>query len=246
MDRLIHAPNAAERVVVWGGAALFVASLSYTLFSYDITFRQGNTASFTIAPVAWNTVLFSIFAFHHSAFARMGVRDRIARRFPTLERSIYVWVASTLLIMVCALWQPVPGQMWRATGALAAVLDALHIVGIVLAVASAAIIDVWELAGIRQVDPGFRAKSPEPNGQSPEFKTTGPYGLVRHPIYLGWFLIVFAVGTMTMTRFAFAVISSLYVLIAIPFEERSLLKTTQGAYERYQRQVRFRLVPGVY
>jgi methanethiol S-methyltransferase len=246
VDRLIHAPNAAERVVVWGGAALFVASLSYTLFSYDITFRQEITASFTIAPVVWNTALFSIFALHHSAFARMGVRDRIARRFPTLERSIYVWVASTLLIMVCALWQPVPGLMWRATGALAAVLDALHIVGIVLAVASAAIIDVWELAGIRQVDPGFRAKSPEPNAQSPEFKTTGPYGLVRHPIYLGWFLIVFAVGTMTMTRFAFAVISSLYVLIAIPFEERSLLKTTQGAYERYRRQVRFRLVPGVY
>ena len=246
VERSTHAPGAAARACAWGGAALFVASLSYTLFSYDVTFRQEITGPLTPAPVLWNTVLFSVFALHHSAFARMGARDRIARRFPTLERSIYVWVASALLIVVCAWWQPLPGVMWRATGALAAVLDVLHIIGIVLAVASAAIIDIWELAGIRQVYPGFRAKSPEPKAHSPEFKTTGPYGLVRHPIYLGWFLIVFAVGTMTMTRFAFAVISSLYVLIAIPFEERSLLKTTAGSYERYRQKVRFKLVPGVY
>jgi len=246
VERSTHARGAAARACAWGGATLFVASLSYTLFSYDVPFRQEITGPLTLAPVLWNAALFSVFALHHSAFARMGMRDRIARRFPTLERSIYVWVASALLILVCAWWQPVPGVLWRATGPLAAVLDALHIVGIVLAVASAAIIDIWELAGIRQVDPGFRAKSPEPNAQSPEFKTTGPYGLVRHPIYLGWFLIVFAVGTMTMTRFAFAVISSLYVLIAIPFEERSLLKTTAGAYDRYRQKVPFKLVPGVY
>ena len=242
----MRAPSAAERMFVWGGAALFVASLSYTLFRYDESFRQVITGPLTSAPVLWNTALFSVFALHHSVFARTGVRTYIARRFASLERSIYVWVASALLIVVCALWQPVPGVMWRATGPLAVVLSILHIVGIVLAVASAAIIDIWELAGIRQVNPNVRAKSPEPRAQSPEFKTTGPYGLVRHPIYLGWFLIMFAVGTMTMTRFAFAVISSLYVLIAIPFEERSLLKTTQGAYDRYRRQVRFRLVPGVY
>jgi protein-S-isoprenylcysteine O-methyltransferase Ste14 len=196
--------------------------------------------------VVWNTALFSIFGLHHSALARMGVRDRIAHRFPTLERSLYVWVASLLLIAVCALWQPVPGVIWRASGPLATALSLLHVVGFVLSVASAAMIDIWELAGIRQVYPAFRARSPEPNAHAPEFKTTGPYGLVRHPIYLGWFLIVFAVGTMTMTRFAFAVISSLYVLIAIPFEERSLLKTTAGAYERYRQRVRFKLVPGVY
>ena len=246
MDRLTHTPSAAERVCARGGAAVFVTSLSYALYSYDVTFRQEIAGSFTVAPIFWNIALFSVFALHHSAFARMGVRDRIARRFPTLERSIYVWVASLLLIAVCAWWQPVGGVTWRATGALAAVLDVLHIIGIVLAVGSAAIIDIWELAGIRQVYPGFRAKSPEPKAQSPEFKTTGPYGLVRHPIYLGWFLIVFAVGTMTMTRFAFAVISSLYVLIAIPFEERSLLETTAGSYERYRQKVRFKLVPGVY
>ena len=78
------------------------------------------------------------------------------------------------------------------------------------------------------------------------FKTTGPYGLVRHPIYLGWFLIVFAVGTMTMTRFVFATVSCAYLLVAIPLEERSLRRSSNGAYDRYMQQVRRKLIPGLY
>jgi protein-S-isoprenylcysteine O-methyltransferase Ste14 len=94
--------------------------------------------------------------------------------------------------------------------------------------------------------PELHAKAEDPAYTDDEFKTIGPYGLVRHPIYLGWFLIVFAVPNMTTTRLVFAVVSSVYVLIAIPFEERSLLSSTAGAYARYKEKVRFRLVPGIY
>jgi protein-S-isoprenylcysteine O-methyltransferase Ste14 len=59
-------------------------------------------------------------------------------------------------------------------------------------------------------------------------------------------LIVFAVGTMTMTRFVFAVVSCIYLLVAIPFEERSLRRSTNGAYDRYMQQVPRRLLPGLY
>ena len=78
-----------------------------------------------------------------------------------------------------------------------------------------------------------------------EFRTEGPYGWVRHPIYLGWILVVFALGTMTMTRLVFAVVSSLYLLAAIPFEERTILAQAAN-YRDYQRRVRWRLIPGIY
>ena len=55
-----------------------------------------------------------------------------------------------------------------------------------------------------------------------EFKTAGPYGWVRHPIYAGWFLFVWGASTMTMTRLTFAIVSCLYLLIAIPIEERTM------------------------
>ena len=58
--------------------------------------------------------------------------------------------------------------------------------------------------------------------------------------------MVFAVPTMTMTRLVFAITSCAYLLIAIPFEERSLRRTTAGAYEIYTRKVPWRLVPRVF
>ncbi len=89
------------------------------------------------------------------------------------------------------------------------------------------------------------AQRPDPNSQL-EFKTTGPYGVVRHPIYLGWFLMVFGVPVMTGTRLVFAVVSCFYLLVAIPLEERTLRRTTSGKYDEYMQLVRWKLVPGVY
>ena len=236
------------RAFAWGGAAAFVASLLYFLFSYDVTFVQTSEGTAGNGAMAWNSALFSVFALLHSVFARTGIRASIQRAMPTLERSIYVWVASVLFILVCLLWRPVAGDAWKIYGAPAYLLRLLHVAGIVLAVSSAVAIDIWELSGVKQIMPAGSqdpAYTDDPAYES-EFKATGPYGLVRHPIYLGWFLIVFAVPHMTMTRLVFAGVSSLYVLIAIPFEERSLVASTAGAYERYKQKVRFRLVPGIY
>ena len=78
------------------------------------------------------------------------------------------------------------------------------------------------------------------------FRVVGPYHWVRHPIYLGWLLIVFGVPHMTATRLTFAVISSVYLVVAIPFEERSLVEIFGDEYRRYQQVVRWRLIPGVW
>ena len=234
--------DAAARACAWGGAGVFVASLLYFLFSYDVTFVKPVDGGGGLAAVIWNVVLFSVFALHHSVFARSGIRDAIQRRWPTLERSLYVWTASLLLNVTCALWRPVGGDVWLVYGWPAIFLRLLHFGGIVLAVMSAAAIDIWELSGVKQITD---AGSKDP-AYTDDFKTTGPYGFVRHPIYSGWFLIVFAVPHMTMTRLVFAIVSSVYVLIAIPFEERSLLASSAGAYERYTARVKFRLVPGIY
>ena len=51
---------------------------------------------------------------------------------------------------------------------------------------------------------------------------------------------------MTMTRFVLAATSSVYLLIAIPLEERSLRRSSGGAYDRYMREVRWKLLPHVF
>jgi methanethiol S-methyltransferase len=243
----VHDPGRAvtptARLFAWMGAGLFVFSLSYFIYSYWAVFGRHTDGPLGAGVVVWNVVLFSVFALHHTVFARERIRRSLAQALGPLERSFYVWVASLLFIAVCRLWLPLPGIVWDVEGAARFILIFLQIGGITFSVYSAAAIDIWELAGIRQLN----SQLPTANSQKEfEFKTTGPYGLVRHPIYLGWFLIVFAVGTMTMTRFVFAVVSCVYLLLAIPFEERSLRRSTNGAYDRYIQKVPRKLVPGLY
>ncbi len=238
METALPASGPLARAFVWTGGLLFVGSLLYTAYTYAATFAQAGPSTGVWGPVGIDVLLFSAFALHHSVCAREGVRMRVAEFVaPELERSVYVWIASLLLIAVCALWQPVPGGAWSVTGRAAPTLYGLQIAGVVIALWSAAAIDALELAGIRQLD-----ASP----QSTEFKTTGPYGWVRHPIYLGWFLMVFATPLMTGTRLVFAIVSSVYLLIAIPFEERSLRTASKAAYDRYTQAVPWKLLPGIF
>jgi protein-S-isoprenylcysteine O-methyltransferase Ste14 len=239
------------RLFAWTSAGLFVLSLGYFLYIYATAFGLQTDGPHRTSLVVWNVVLFSVFALHHTVFARERVRHALAQAFGRLERSFYVWLASLLFIAVCKLWLPLPGTVWEVKGAASLALLVLQIGGIVFSVVSAAAIDIWELAGIRQLNSQLPTPNaqplPTPNAQKQfEFKTTGPYGLVRHPIYLGWFVIVFCVGTMTMTRFVFAVVSCIYILLAIPFEERSLRRSTNGAYNRYMQKVPRKLLPGLY
>jgi protein-S-isoprenylcysteine O-methyltransferase Ste14 len=240
-SRLMAGPSWLAVAFAWIGGGLFVISLSYFLFSYAITFSETSSEETAARALLVDVTLFTAFALHHSIFARARVRRWVERRAPPmLERSMYVWISSVLFIVVCALWRPLPGVAWHITGAPALALHAAQLAGAWLAVRSAAIIDVWELAGIRQLQPGT-GRPPVP-----EFKVTGPYGWVRHPIYTGWLLMVFCAPRMTMTRFVFAVVSSAYLLIAIPFEERSLARLSAGGYEVYMRRVRWKLIPGIY
>ena len=227
---------AAARAFAWAGAGLFVASLGYFLFTYSITFAEITAGAVTPSPIAIDIALFSVFALHHSIFARERIRAFVRRQVSAqLERSVYVWVASLMLIGVCYAWRPVAGVIWQVPAPWSWLLIVVQLFGAWLTIRSAAVIDPLDLAGVR----------PTPKSDVVEFKTEGPYGWVRHPIYAGWVILVFSVGTMTMTRFVFAIVSTVYLLIAIPFEERTL-RSHAGAYEDYKRRVPWKLIPRVY
>lgn len=256
-------PTAFARVFSWTGALLFFISLAYFLLTYLTRFGDVAAGEDTISAVTWNVMLFTSFALHHSVFARERVRRWVTHTIPAeLERSFYIWIASLLFILVCAWWRPVAGMAWQADGIALWVLRTLQAVGLWLTLKSATVLDIQELAGLQVMARNLPGSRGEPNGGVPtaparrgavarptaetEFKTTGPYGWIRHPIYSGWFLFVFAASPMTMTRLVFAIVSCVYLLIAIPFEERSMRAAAPGAYQRYVARVPWRLLPGVY
>ncbi|HYE88535.1 MAG TPA: hypothetical protein VEA16_19370 [Vicinamibacterales bacterium] len=46
-------------------------------------------------------------------------------------------------------------------------------------------------------------------------RAEGPFSVVRHPIYLGWGSMAVATPTMTTSRLPFAVVSTLYLVLAV-------------------------------
>ena len=221
----------------WTGALAFLASLLSFVVVYG--WRLGTPAppsDEAARDAIANTILFTIFALHHSIMARTGAKSWITRVLPAnLERSVYVWIASVLFLAVCWMWQPLPGTIWELPSA-SLLFYAAQAFGIALTLAGARIVGIWELAGVTQPD----------LSKPIEFKARGPFAIVRHPIYLGWVLMVFATPVMTTSRLLFAVVSTAYLIAAIPFEERSLVEAFGDKYVAYQRQMRWRLVPFVW
>jgi isoprenylcysteine carboxyl methyltransferase (ICMT) family protein YpbQ len=225
-----------ERLFVWAGGALFDFSLMATAYVYFV--RWAVPAKGAPHAIAIDSALLAVFAFHHSLFARRSVKAHVARVLPErLLRSIFVWTASLLLLLVLVLWEPIAGDLYHVTGWRAYAHAVVQLSGLWLIARAVAAIDPLELAGI--APPGAA-------DISSGLQIAGPYRWVRHPLYLGWIVALFGAAHMTADRLAFAVLTTIYLLIAIPWEERSLGRTFGDGYARYRHQVRWRVIPYVY
>jgi methanethiol S-methyltransferase len=229
------------RLAAWAGGAAFAGSLLYYAWFYFVTLGRPvapGDGRGLLPALAVNLMLFGGFAAHHSVMARSGAKRWLAAHLtPALERTAYNIVASALLVAVCVLWWRVPGVVYAAGGVWWGLLALVQGAGVAMTLGGAAVMDPLDLAGIRQA----RGERP-----APVFRIVGPFRLVRHPIYLGWILIVFGAPLMTVDRLMWAAISAAYLVMAIPWEERSLIETFGDTYRDYQQRVRWRLVPGLY
>ncbi len=236
------------RLYAPAGAAAFAASLGYFAYAYGVRFDaagQPSTAVGIVGGLIVNTGLFTVFALHHSLLARSGGKRLAARHLPEgLERATYVWVASILFALTCAWWQPLPGALYRADGLARAAGFALQAAGSVLIFRGGAVLDLRELAGIRQA--ASPAAAGAGGGQPSDLRIRGPYRRLRHPLYAGLLLVLLGTPDMTYTRLCFALLSTAYIVAAIPWEERDMAARFGDRYDRYRAEVRWRLVPGVY
>jgi protein-S-isoprenylcysteine O-methyltransferase Ste14 len=77
--------------------------------------------------------------------------------------------------------------------------------------------------------------------------SSGPYRFVRHPGYVG--MLLFALATPLTLGSLWALISggvaALVILLRTALEDRTLLEELEG-YKEYSKQVRSRLIPGVW
>ena len=91
----------------------------------------------------------------------------------------------------------------------------------------------FELFGLKQVWSNFTGKQIEPM----KFRTPFFYNVVRHPLYLGFMIAFWATPHMTGGHAFFAFMCTAYMLVAIQFEERDLVRAFGDTYVAYRGRV---------
>ena len=182
-----------------------------------------------------NFALIALFGIQHTVMARPGFKERWSKIVPkSIERSTYVLISSALLILLYWQWRPMVGVIWEAEAVWAQnILWAVFFGGFLLVLLATFVIDHFELFGLRQVWFNLRQKSYTSSG----FKVTFFYKFVRHPLYVGWIMSFWGIPRMTTGHLLFALGMTAYILIAIRYEERDLVKFLGDDYARYREKV---------
>ncbi len=220
--------------------SIFLATFLYLIcFVGDLPFvpvtvDRGPSAPPAIAA-AGNLVLILLFALQHSVMARPGFKRLWTRLIPPVaERSFYVLAASGMLILMFALWRPIPQAAWSLGGtALELPLWLLFGTGWLIVLVSTFLINHFELFGLQQAWLNLRGRrTAEPQLRQPLF-----YRWVAHPLYSGFFIAFWATPTMSYGHLLLAVGMSVFMLVAIQYEERDLTSLFGDDYRRYRSKV---------
>jgi protein-S-isoprenylcysteine O-methyltransferase Ste14 len=225
----------------------FVADADFMISNVHVvgkTLDRGGLGdgTLTVTAVVVDVALLALFAVQHSIMARTGFKRWWTRIVPaSAERSTYVLASNGCLIALFAGWFPITHDVWRVAAQPArALLTVTGLVGWAVALLSTVLVDHFDLFGLRQVFARIRRR------QLVEHQFTTPlfYRAVRHPLYLGFLIAFWVTPRMTLGHLLFATVTTGYILVAVRFEERDLIRVFGEEYRDYRRRVPM-LIPGL-
>ncbi len=183
-----------------------------------------------------NTLLLAIFAVQHSLMARPVFKEWWTKIIGKAgERSTYVLFSSLALILLFWQWVPIKDVIWEVRNeTVSLALTGLFLVGLLTVLLSTFMINHFDLFGLKQVYENLTGKQP----REMAFTTNFFYGFVRHPIMLGFLIMLWAVPKMTLGHLFFSIGSTAYIFIAVKYlEEKDLRAMIGEQYVEYQKKV---------
>jgi len=243
------APAAAPTSTLPGRlASLLFGALVYLFFLgtflYAIGFVTGLVVPWSVNDGVRATLLegllidgafLALFAVQHTIMARPAFKEAWTRWVPWhVERSTFVLLSTAILAVMAWQWRPLPTPVWRIESPVAAaLLVALSLAGWGIVLVSTFLIDHFELFGLTQTVSYAMGRRHEP----PRFKERLFYRWVRHPLMLGFLIAFWFTPVMTQGHLLFAVVTTVYILVGVKIEERTLIHLHGERYEDYRNRV---------
>jgi methanethiol S-methyltransferase len=181
-----------------------------------------------------DVALIALFGLQHSIMARPAFKRAWTRVVPpVVERSVFVLFASVALLVLFWFWQPIDKTVWAVPASmpwLSMILWVLFWGGFGIVLVSTFLINHFELFGLQQAWLYMSGRQ----AAAPELRQPLFYKWVAHPLYAGFFLGFWATPHMTAGHLLLAVGLSVYMLIAIRYEEHDLTDLFGEDYRRYR------------
>jgi protein-S-isoprenylcysteine O-methyltransferase Ste14 len=222
--------------------AIFFATFLYLIaFVGDLPVPKTVDSPPSTLPRATKAIidvaLIALFGVQHSVMARPGFKRAWTRIVPsTAERSVFVLFASIALIVLFTFWQPLGRTVWEVGPDmrwLSYILTAIFWGGFGIVLISTFLINHFELFGLQQ---GWFAMTGR-QAAAPELRQPMFYHWVAHPLYAGFFLGFWSTPHMTVGHLLLAGGLSVYMLVAIRYEERDLTDLFGEDYRKYRSSV---------
>jgi protein-S-isoprenylcysteine O-methyltransferase Ste14 len=220
--------------------AIFFATFLYLIgFVGDLSFfpKTVDSPPSAMAPVIAaiiDVILIALFGLQHSIMARPAFKRAWTKIVPeTVERSVFVLFASLALLIMFWFWQPIDGRVWVVGSDmrwLSTILWVMFWGGFGIVLISTFLINHFELFGLQQAWFNLRGTQ----AAAPELRQPLFYRWVAHPLYAGFFLAFWATPRMSVGHLLLAVALSIYMLIAIRYEEHDLTDLFGEDYRRYR------------
>jgi methanethiol S-methyltransferase len=227
---------------------MLYAVIAYVIFLATFLYAVGFVGGFIVptqldtpshdplvVSAAIDAGLLAVFALQHSIMARKWFKERWTQIVPwAIERATYVLFASLALLLLFWQWRPIGVDVWTVNDPYARIaVWTLCAVGWATVLAMTFYINHFDLFGLRQTWLPLLGRPYVPV----TFVTPFPYRVVRHPLYLGFLTAFWAAPHMTVAHLLFAGLTTVYVVIAIQFEERDLVHEHGGSYQTYRQRV---------
>jgi len=217
-----------------GFASLLFWILSASHLIPEISIDRSPEISFPLALIK-NIGLVLLFGIQHSVMARKPFKEWVTRILPQpIERSTYVLVSGILLVFLVWQWEPMGGTIWTIPegSILFYVMYALFFLGWSILFISTFLINHFDLFGLRQTYSELLKKPYRPL----YFRFKAFYKYVRHPLYVGGIIGIWATPTMSLTHLWFALLLTGYFVIGSLFEEKDLIQDFGDQYRDYQKK----------
>lgn len=224
------------------------AGIAYVLALANIAYIVGFLADFGVPKgindgvpgalwpsVAVNLGLILLFGLHHSATARRWFKARWTRIVPpSLERATYLYMTALATALLVVLWRPIPITVWQIeTSVTYWTIWAIYLAVWGMMFSATFHFGHFGFFGLAQA----WSRVTGAGSAETSFCARWLYGIVRHPISLGWMLTPWLTPHMTVGQIVFAIGATIYVLVATVFEERDLVAELGDTYRRYRREV---------